>query len=669
MGKKSKTKHTAAPAPSATPKSYPKWLANQRLHILLLFGFSFLLYANTLGHDYALDDAIVIYDNMYVEQGLSGVPGILSKDTFFGFFKEEGKAALVAGGRYRPLTLIMFALEVQLFGQSPFVGHLFNGLYYGLCTVMLYLLLLQLFRPERGQVRAYFIALATSLLFAAHPVHTEVVANIKGRDEIVTLLFSLAALYLSLRAYHERRPGYSLAAGLLFFLALMAKENAIMFIFVTPLAYYFFTKASLSELAKQSLPFFTAAAAFLAIRFSVLGMGLGEAPMELMNNPFIKVEGGNYLPFTAQERLATVLFSLGKYLELLFFPLKLTHDYYPRQVGVMTFGDWQVLLSLLAYLGLGVYALLRLPKRDPMSFAILFYLLTLAIVSNLFFPVGTHLAERLLFMPSVGFCLALALLGYRWAKAGSNTGKAPTFKRLQPAFLALGLVSLLFAARTLARNPAWQDNYTLFITDIENSPNSAKLRNAVGGELVTQSVGVKDEAKRQRMLNEAVGHLEQAIRIHPRYKNAYLLLGNAHNYLKNYGPSISNYQKALAIDPNYRDAKRNLGITYKDAGKYYGEQLGQIDQALTYLNQAYELLPEEYEVVRLLGVAHGIKGQAQQAVRYFEQAAKLDPDNASAWFDLGTAYYNLGNTELGQQYRDKALQLDPAFLDKMQTNQ
>lgn len=668
MGKKKQKASIKASPSRSLPKGYPAWLANQRLHMWGLFALSFLLYANTLGHGYALDDAIVLYDNMFVKEGLSGIPGILSKDTFFGFFKEEGKAALVAGGRYRPFSLILFAIEVQFFGETPFVGHLFNGLYYGATTVLLYLLLLQLFRPKHGQVKAYFMALAASLLFAAHPIHTEVVANVKGRDEILTLLGSLSALYLSLRAFYEQKPLYNLFAGLVFFLGLMSKENAIMFLFIAPLAYYFFTPAKSGKIARQTLPFAVAAGAFLAIRFSVLGFGFSEPSMEMMNNPFVKVQGEGYVPFTTQERLATVLYSLGKYLQLLFFPITLSHDYYPRAIGVMTFSDWRAVLSLVLYLAMGVYAVLRLPKRDPMSFAILFYLITLAIVSNLFFPVGTHMAERLLFMPSVGFCLALALLGYRWAVRGAPAGKIPAFRRFRPVLGLAAALTVLFAIRTIARNPAWADNYTLFTTDIEHVPNSAKLRNAVGGELVTQSTKENVPAKKAEMLREAIGHLQEAVRIHPNYKNAYLLMGNAYNYLQEYEPSIAAYQNALAIDPDYRDARRNLGITYKDAGKYYGEKLGKVGQAIQYLNKAYELMPQEYEVVRLLGVAHGIRGDTAKAIEYFTKATELQPSNPGAWFDLGTAYLNSGNAQLGQQYRNKALEIDPNYLNNMPSN-
>ena len=656
-------KATAAPSTgaAATAKGFPAWFSNKRWVAGGLFALSFLLYANTLTHDYALDDAIVIYNNMFVEDGLSGIPGILTKDTFYGFFKEEGKASLVAGGRYRPLTLVLFALEVQLFGKSPLVGHLVNGLLYGLTTVVLYLLLLKFFRPSQGQGRAFFIALATSLLFAVHPIHTEVVANIKGRDEIVALLGSLAALYYSFRAYMENKPVLNIVVGLVFFLGLMSKENSITFLAVVPMAFYFFTKASPGVIVRQVSPFAIAAVVFLAIRFSVLGFGLSEPTMEMMNNPFVKLEGNQYVAFTGGERLATVFYTLGKYIQLLVFPYILTHDYYPRQIGVMTFGDWGAWLSLVAYVALLVYALRQLPKKDPMSFAILYYLATLSIVSNLLFPVGTHMAERLMFMPSVGFCLALAILGYRWVATRVAKGKAPAFDQLKPALAVLAFVALAYSVRTVLRNPAWKDNYTLFTTDIQYSPNSAKLRNAVGGELLTQSLSVQDANQRRNMASQAVEHLQQALRIHPNYKNAYLLLGNAYNYLQEYDRSIEAYKGALSIDPNYEEARRNMGITYKDAGKFFGEQQNDLNRAIRYLEQAREIMPNEYEVLRLLGVAHGIRGDRVEAMEYFTLATQSDPNNARGWYDLGTAHYNLGNNGLGAQYRQKAFEMDPSL--------
>lgn len=660
---KNKAKKTTRPkATSALPSGTPAWFANARLHAWVLFALGFLLYANTLGHDYAQDDAIVITDNMFTTEGVSGIPGILQYDTFYGFFKEEGKANLVAGGRYRPLTLVMFAFEYQLFGQNPFIGHLVNALLYGLTGVVLYWLLLQLFRPKNDPAKAYFIALAASLLFITHPIHTEAVANIKGRDEIVALLGSLAALYFSFRAYYAKKNWLQMLAGVVFFLALLSKENAITFVVVAPLTFYFFTKAKAGKIALQTLPFALAAIVFLIIRFSIVGAPGGDPPMELMNNPFLKWNGSQYVPFTVSERMATVLFTLGKYLQLLVFPHPLTHDYYPRHIGILSFGDWRVLLSLALYIGLGVYAVLGLRQKNPISYGIWFYLLTLSIVSNIVFPIGTNMAERLLFMPSAGFAIAVAALMYHL----TFKKKITSFKQLYPALGVLIVVVVLFSIKTITRNPAWATNFTLFTTDINTSPNSAKLRNAIGGELVTQSVNEPNEQVKQTMLTEAAGHLQEAINIHPTYKNAYLLLGNCYNYLKQYDQAIASYRKALELDPGYEEAFTNLKVTLQQAGRFYGEEQGDLARAIQYLEQAYQMDSNDYETVRLLGVAYGVGGNVQRAIEYFTKGVELAPNNAGAWYDLGSAYYNAQMPEQGNAYIQKALEINPNIVQERQ---
>jgi protein O-mannosyl-transferase len=138
--------------PTQVHKGTEGFWKNTRLQAIIIFAFSFLLYANTLTHDFCQDDAIVITDNMFTTQGVSGINGILSYDTFYGFFKESGKAGLVAGGRYRPFTLVMFAFEYQIFGKTPFIGHFMNVIWFGLTCVLLYFLLLKLLKYKEEEM-------------------------------------------------------------------------------------------------------------------------------------------------------------------------------------------------------------------------------------------------------------------------------------------------------------------------------------------------------------------------------------------------------------------------------------------------------------------------------------------------------------------------------------
>ena len=686
MSKHKKTKKRI-PTESKTAQKQVKfssWANNTRLHKWFIFAVAFLLYGNTLTHEYTQDDAIVIYDNMFTTKGVRGISGILQYDTFYGFFKVEGKDKLVAGGRYRPLTLVMFAVEYALFGENPFIGHLGNILLYGLLGIVLYLLLIKLFRARGDLPSGILLAFLTTLFFMVHPIHTEVVANIKGRDEIMTLLGSLAALLFSLKAFQENKHIWNVLAGIIFFLGLMAKENAITFLAVVPLTYFVFTEAKFTKIATQTLPFLLGAILFLVIRGQVLGGNFGgEVSMELMNNPFLKIENGRWVELAFGEKMATIIFTLGKYVQLLIFPHPLTHDYYPRHVNLMTWGDWQVILSTLLYVGLGVIGVLGLLKKRLWSYGILYYLITLSVVSNIVFPIGTNMSERFLFMPSVGFCLGVVVLitslfsARMFSPSGGGRGEeksnsisneilpqAPSRggetlgKKLNIVLLVGGVILLLLSAKTIHRNLAWKSNFTLFTTDIEVSKNSAKLRNSVGGDLTAEAIKEKDEVKRTAMLQEAVGHLNEAIKIHPTYKNAYLLLGNAHNYLKQFDQAITYYDQALKLDANYTDAFNNRAITYRDAGLFFGQQQGNLQKSIQYLTEAQRVLPNDYETVFGLGVAQGMSGNLPKAIELFKKSTELAPTSAGAWRNLGNAYMNAGDVVLGTAALQKASALE-----------
>lgn len=663
--KKSKKKITI---PTINNRNTSNFLTNTKLHQLLIFLFSFFLYANTLTHDYTQDDAIVIYENMYTKQGINGIPDILKYDTFKGFFKVEGKDNLVAGGRYRPLTLMMFALEWQLFAkeklddngqvmkdangevlyEARFIGHLGNVLLYALLGIILYLLCLKCFQA-RGEIeKAPLFALLVALFFIAHPIHTEVVANIKGRDEIVTLLGSLTALLLSIKAFEEEKWGLNILAGLLFFLGLMAKENAITFLAIVPLTYLIFTKANIGKILLQTLPFALAAAVFLIIRAIVLdggGFG-GDAPKELMNNPFLKIENNQWVYLSFSEKMSTITYTLGKYIQLLIVPHPLTHDYYPRHINIMSWGNWQVLLSVLVHLGLAVYAIWGLLKKNILSYGILFYLITLTIVSNVVFPIGTNMAERFIFMPSVGFCIVLTALLFK--------GKDLLNGKVNLLLGAAGVILFLFSAKTFTRNLVWKDNYTLFTTDIAVSKNSAKLRNSVGGVLTDKAKSMPAGSARTATLQEAITHLQEAKKIHPTYKNAYLIAGNAHNYLQQYEQAIQNYNQALRLDANYQEAYNNRTLTYRAAGLYYGKEKGDFQKSIQYLTEAQKVDPNDYETLFALGVAYGLNGNNQQATTLFLKCTQLQPNVEGAWRNLGNAYMIGGEEGKGRAALQKA---------------
>jgi protein O-mannosyl-transferase len=624
-----------------------------KVHAWFIFIIAFGLYANTLTHDYAQDDAIVITDNMFTTQGISGWSGLLKYDTFYGFFKESGKANLVAGGRYRPFTLMMFALEYQIFGKNPLFGHLFNLLWYALTCVVLYFLLLKLlsYKDKTDLIHAGMFAFITTLIFTVHPIHTEVVANIKGRDEIITLLGSLSAVWFSLRFLEKENKADGVISGILFFIALMSKENAITFLMIVPMMYYFFLKMNIAKMVSPMIPFLVATIAFLGLRSSAIGNQFGGVQLELLNNPFLKFENGQYIPFDLMEKMATIVYTLGKYIVLLFFPHPLTHDYYPKYIDKMSFGNPFVLLSFLTYIGLVIWGAKRFLQGKIEGFGILFYLITLFIVSNIIFPVGTNMAERFVFMPSVGFCLVVGVLLTTVLK------KQPTF--ILPVTILIGI---LFGIKTFFRNFDWKDDYTLFTTDVKVSEKSAKVQCSAGGQTIERAVKENPKKPDPAALQTAIQHLNKSIEIHPLNKNAYLLLGNAYFYLKDFDKSVEIYQKTLQMAPGFKDAQNNLLKTCRDAGQYYGQVQQDGKKCIEFLEKALVLQPNDFETIRLLGVAHGNFGNPQKAFEYFQKAADLQPNNAQAIYDLGSAFGNIGNVLKANELHQKALQMKPDLL-------
>lgn len=517
------------------------WFSNRTWVAYGILALSILLYVNTLAHDFALDDAIVITDNMYTQKGAAGIPGLLTHDTFYGFFKTEGKANLVSGGRYRPLTPVLFALERSIFGDGPFMHHLLNILFYALCCWLFYRMLLLIFRGN--SLVTLWWACAAAFLFTAHPLHTEAVANIKGRDEILALLGSLIACICVLKAWdiQESMPQksvvkFQLGGAVAMFLALMSKENAITFLAVVPLTLVFFRNASWGTAFRKILPLGGAALLFLLIRGSVIGWTMGSTPDELMNNPFLKWNGSTYIPFAAEEKWGTIFYTLGKYLQLLWIPTPLTHDYYPRHIGIMHLTQPTVLLSILLYVALGWLAWKGYKQKSIWGYAILVFLITLSIVSNIVFPIGTNMSERFLFMPSIGWAL-----GGAWCISLLHKNKSPGIAGSWTlASIILFVITFAFSMLVIRRNPVWKDNFSLFTTDVKTSSQSAKLLNAAGGETLAQITKIQDTSLQRQYALQAEDYLTKALEIHPVYKNAWLLLGNSKFYQKQYDAAIEN---------------------------------------------------------------------------------------------------------------------------------
>ncbi|OAV42750.1 tetratricopeptide repeat protein [Lewinella sp. 4G2] len=665
MAKKSKRKAPVSPlskiesAPIVVSTAAPAWFQRPVVQAAALFLFAFVLYGNTLGHDFTVDDAIVITDNALVQKGTAGIGDIFAYDTFYGFFEDESKANLVTGGRYRPLTLALFAVEQQV-SPGPFIGHFFNVVWYGALLALLLYFVTGLLK-NRGY--AWWLPLLIVGLFAAHPIHTEAVANIKGRDEIAALLFSALATWLVWRAARDKSWLGAAAGAVAMGLGCLSKETAFTYLAVLPAAVLLFPPVKRDggpakngvnwSGLKYVAPAAVAAFGYLAVRSAILPDASGAPILELMNNPFVEWWNGIWREIPLAERVATGCYTLLLYLKLIFLPVNLVHDYYPVSIPLQTWGNIGPWIGLLVHLGLAAFALLKWKTHRPLAFGILLYLSGISVASNIPFSVGTLLSERFLFFPSLGWAFAV---GYGLQLLARKYGG-------KLAWAGVAVVAV-FSVLTLLRNPDWKDNYTLFTTDVKKQPNSAKLLNAAGGARVDYYQSLTDAAKpgQKELLTTSITDLNRAIEIHPTYRNAYLLRGNAELLLEDYDAAITTYKKVLELDPSYQPAEDNLILALRAGGRTAGEQRGDIEGAYRYLREAEQLRPMDYETLRLLGVTSGVSGKTEEAVGFFERAAAVRPNDADAQWNYGMALFNAGREAEAQERFAAAQRIRPEIV-------
>jgi len=381
-------------------------------------------------------------------------------------------------------------------------------------------------------------------------------------------------------------------------------------------------------------------------------MDFGGKPLELMNNPFLKWNGSGYEHFTLGEKCSSILVSLGVYLKLMILPLNLSHDYYPASIELVSLGHWKPLLSLAIHIILIALAFFVRKRMALVTFGILYYFITLSIVSNVVFSIGTNLSERFLFMPSLGLIVAaVSALWYRDVKKSIIT-------------LGLSLLILAYSVRTVLRNPVWYDDYTLFTSDVGPDTRSAKLLNAAGGVIVNRYFNESDQALKSKKMREAIGYLERAVAIHPTYSNAWHILGTAQSLSENYEDAIVTFDKLLSLNPSHEKAMFNLVVTLRDAGKQAG-QSGNLDKSIKYLKRAESLDDDDPEIKRLLGIAYGTSGNHQNAIKYFQKVLEKLPKVATSYVNLAIAYQNIGDLEAAKPLLERAIEIDPNALNHL----
>ncbi len=568
----------------------------ERILIGLLVATALLVYGNSLRNEFTMDDDLYISLNPQVTDA-----------TFRGLFTANRNTNV-----FRPVTFGTFALNWKLGGAHPNGYHLINLLLHGIVTLLLYLLFKTVLSASP---HASDIAFAAALLFTVHPIHTEAVASIVGRAELLAAGFLLAGWILHLL-------DKEVLALLCFALALLSKESAVVFL---PLLIV----GDLARHQWKSIHRYLRAGAlvvlYLAVLWKVQGGRFGS-DFTPLDNPIGKIAGG--------WRALNALRIAWKYVALQFYPATLSCDYSFNQIPVYL--DWRHTLPALvgALTAAGVWTWAVRKRQAGIVLAVGMYIAAFAVTSNILMPMGTIMGERLAYLPSAGICLLVALAWNR-ARQWNQT----------PALAVLSLAAVALTARTIVRNADWRNNFALYSSAVQAAPKSAKMHANLGSAYVAR-----------REFDQARVQLDTALRIYPDFPDALESYGLMESRRGNYQAAGAMMEKAFYMsgrdNANYDYMAVNLAALYI--------QTGHLDGAMDVLNREIEASPKYTRawynrglVQYKLGNTAAARGDAEMALRlepHYTQALDLlqrlkNPAPVSIMLDMPPAASSTSSSE------------------------
>jgi len=608
-----------------------------------------LSYFNALSNKFVYDDVFLVVKNPYIKSP-HNIPALFTT----GYWASIGKTC----GLYRPLTMFSFLSEHSIDGLNPFIFHLDNVLLHLLCSILVYLLLYAIIKDVKGPLFA-------ALIFAAHPVHTEAVAWVSGRAELLSAFFSLASSLV----FIKRPSGYRnvLLSCFLFLFAVLSKESAA----ILPLllgAYLLLFESPqpgqgrLSLLAMRLYPFMVTLFIYLPARFYALGMSITPSgPEQILSG------------ISPYHVFLTMCEALTHYIRLSFLPIGLSAEYLFLNFG--PFYQLDVLFPLILVAILLLYMKKLQVFNKASLFGILWFLIALLPVSNII-PVGIVMAERVMYIPSIGPCLLLGL-AFSWASS------MPGRRRIYYSLLACLII--LFSIGTISRNPAWNDQ-SLFVRHrieymsgrVDRYPEYPFFKVLLAAQLITQGeYGPKTELL-----------LKDALRMNPNMYEAHYLMAEFYRHGSKLDLSLGEIKTAIGL---YKDSEafNFAGGVLESLGRY-DEAEAMVDEAIKryprkadyYLNKAYILLskgdtdgafdffeksssldPNDYEAFLQQGIILGSRHQYTASIEKLGQAAKITPDRPDVHYYLAVAYLGTGSKDKAAAELGKALSLDPGYKD------
>ena len=716
----------------------PKYsLYDFKVQAIILSALAFIFYFNTFFNEYAHDDGIVIVKNEYVQEGFAGIPNIMKKDAYDSYYRQLNTSNQLSGGRYRPLSIVTFAIEQQFMGATStetidsvlkqniaygvkgkqeeklisnmHVRHVFNVLWYiASVIVLLYFLRYIVFKNDP------IIAFIAAIIFTIHPIHTEVVANVKSRDEIMSLLFMCLTYILAFK-YEENKKKIGLLVAALgsYFLTFLSKEYAVTMIPLLPLAFYIFRGYSFKKSILTMFPYLVIMFVYVALRIYVLYFSNPNLEYAVLNQNILKHVQDMVPTF---ENMSKPVMSTGPYLlgiagiaAILYYGLANSNE---KSEGRVLKKNILVMLPFLFFAGLYLFILMigvpglntnaeKEVLNNPYIFTVDHQKIATEIATSLnylkllIFPhplSADYSYDSIPYKDFTNFWVWLSLIVHgAMVAAMALLVKKRHVLCFAIAFylLHLALVCNIFfeIGATMGERLIYHSSvgfaiaaaYLLYHAAMKIQPvETAQKAIAVFVMIIVVLAGVKTISRNANWKNDTSLF---AADIHT-VPNSVLVCANVaasditiadekegQERTDVLNKSIELLDHALSIHPDMVASYMNRGIAYY--------KLGMMDKAKANLDSVkrryptYPTLPGIYKLVAADYMKkgwdeYGRAGKYPEAVAEFKKGIAIDSTNPDLWYNLGGAYYSNRQLPEAVDAWRMALKIKPDYVKAQQ---
>ena len=583
--------------------------------LIFIFCFTVFLYGNSIPNEYSLDDDLVTENNLQVSQGIRAIPEIFT--TRYAQHEEQNYG-------YRPIVKVSYAIEHQFFGKNPHISHLINLLLYAFTGIFLFLLLKKLL----SNYNIIFPFLIT-VLFLAHPTHTEVVSSLKNRDELLSFLGCLFCLNLFIKYFQTSRLKYFFYAAFAFAFAGLSKGNALVFFAIIPLTIYYFIPVPLKKILQL--------VAICGSIFFVFGIILFSTLPENIRT-FLYFENPLFFEPNILKRLPIAFYSLGFYLKLLFIPYPLSFYYGYAQIPLIEWTNVWMWISFLIYATLTVYALWNIRRKTILSYGMLFYLIAISMFANIVEPAVGIVADRFLFAASLGFCIVVVYFILKYCKI--NFEPETTNQKLQTTTNILynqrlisitGIIILIYSIMTISRNTDWKDRKSLYNADLPHLEKSAKANSLISAYLLPEIFASQAGPEQEEKIRRAISQYKKAISVYDGYEVWWNNMGLMYyKYLNDYETAKEYFTKAISINPKYADGRYNLAMTV--------EAMGNKKEAINHYKETFTISPKYTKAYYRLCDLYLKENEFDSCEKYSFIFAKYDTMSDAPFRNLSNIY-------------------------------